>query len=51
MDNSTIRYHLGMAYLKNGNREEAKRELKRALDLNHKFPEAEEAKTTLQAIK
>jgi len=26
-----VRYHLGMAYFKNGNKEDAKRELKKAL--------------------
>ena len=50
-DNPTIRYHLGMAYFKNGNKEEAKRELRKALDLDPKFSGAEEAKATLQAIR
>jgi Tfp pilus assembly protein PilF len=40
-----------MAYFKNGNKEDAKRELKKALELNPKFPGAEEAKDTLNKLK
>jgi len=50
-DNPVIRYHLGMAYYKNGNEEDAKRELKKALELNPKFPGAEEAKGVLEKLK
>jgi tetratricopeptide (TPR) repeat protein len=50
-DNPIMRYHLGMAYFKNGDKEEAKRELKRALALDSKFPGAEEAKDTLSKLK
>ena len=32
MDNPAMRYHLGMAYFKNGDTENAKRELKRPLN-------------------
>mgnify|MGYP001359605279 FL=1 len=47
---AAIRYHLGMAYLKNGDKGNAKKELKRALELSPKFPGAEEAKTALQSL-
>jgi Flp pilus assembly protein TadD len=50
-DNPAMRYHLGMAYYKNGNKEEAKRELKKALELDPKFIGAEEAKEVLQSLK
>jgi Tfp pilus assembly protein PilF len=40
-----------MAYFKNGDKEDAKRELKKALELDPKFPGAEEAKNTLTQIK
>ena len=49
--NPFMRYHLGMAYYKNGNKEEAKRELKKALALDPRFPGAEEAKKTIEEIK
>jgi len=50
-NNPVIRYHLGMAYYKNGENELAKNELKKALELDPKFPGAEEAKSTLTKIK
>jgi Tfp pilus assembly protein PilF len=43
-----MRYHLGMAYYKNGNKENAKKELKRALELDSKFEGMEDAKATLK---
>jgi Tfp pilus assembly protein PilF len=46
-----MRYHLGMAYFKNGDKGNAKAELRKALELNPKFPGAEEAKNTLTQIK
>ena len=45
-----IRYHLGMAYLKNDNKPMAKKELAKAIELNPKFPGAEEAKATLKGL-
>ncbi len=42
--NPTIRYHLGMAYYKNGFQREAIVEIQNALKINNTFPEAEEAK-------
>ena len=50
-DNPIVRYHLGMAYYKDGKKEEAKQELKKALELDPKFPGAEEAKATLKEMK
>jgi Tfp pilus assembly protein PilF len=40
-----------VAYYKNGDQELAKKELKRALELDPKFAGAEEAKNTLTQIK
>jgi len=50
-DNAIMRYHLGMAYFKNGDKEDAKRELKKALELDPKFDGAPEAKDTLSKLK
>jgi tetratricopeptide (TPR) repeat protein len=50
-DNPLMRYHLGMAYFKNGDKGNAKAELRKALELNPRFPGAEEAKDTLTQIK
>jgi Tfp pilus assembly protein PilF len=50
-NNPMMRYHLGMAYFKNGEKENAKRELKKALELDSKFQGAEEAKEVLSKVK
>ncbi len=51
LDKSAIvRYHLGMAYYKNGDREMAKKELATALSLGANFAGADEARSTLKAI-
>jgi Tfp pilus assembly protein PilF len=50
-DNPVVRYHLGMAYFKSGDKGNAKTELKKALELNPKFPGADEAKDTLAKLK
>jgi Tfp pilus assembly protein PilF len=50
-DNSMMRYHLGMAYYKNGDKEFAKKELRKALELDPKFSGAEEAKDILEKLK
>jgi tetratricopeptide (TPR) repeat protein len=42
-----IHYHLGMAYYKNGEKDLAKKELNKALQLSKDFPGSEEAKKTL----
>ncbi len=41
---ATVHYHLGMAYYKNGQVEQAKKELSRALQIDPNFPGAAEAK-------
>jgi tetratricopeptide (TPR) repeat protein len=43
-------YHLGMAYLKNGEKDQAKRSLAEALKLSASFPGADEAKRTLSTL-
>jgi Tfp pilus assembly protein PilF len=40
-----------MAYYKNGDKDLAEKELKKALELDPKFPGAEEAKEALSKIK
>jgi Flp pilus assembly protein TadD len=49
-NNAIIHYHLGMAYYKNGEGAKAKEELKRSLELDPKFPGADEAKATFQKL-
>ena len=46
-----VRYHLGMSYYKNGNRDLAKQELSAALNINPGFPGADEARATLNQLK
>lgn len=50
-DQPSVRYHLGMAYYKNGNRDLAKKELSAALKINSGFAGADEARATLNNIK
>jgi len=50
-DQSMMRYHLGMAYYKNGDKELAKIELRKALELDPKFSGAEDAKDTLARLR
>ena len=50
-NNPMMRYHLGMAYYKNGEKENARRELKKALELNPKFSGSEETKEVLSKLK
>lgn len=49
--NPTIRYHHGMVLEKKGDRKKAAEELKAALSLGGDFPEAKEAKKTLDSMK
>jgi tetratricopeptide (TPR) repeat protein len=51
IDNTTMRYHLGMAYYKNGEKENARRELKKALELGSKFQWVGEGKEVLLKLK
>ena len=46
-----VRYHLGMAYYKKGNRDLAKKELSAALKINSGFAGADEARAVLNALK
>jgi tetratricopeptide (TPR) repeat protein len=48
-DNATVRYHLGMAYFRNGDKDKARVELTAALKLGS-FEAEEEAKRTLREI-
>ncbi len=48
--NPTVRYHLGMAYLKAGRAEDARAELTEALNLSQSFPEAADARRALENI-
>ncbi len=50
-DNPTMRYHLGMAYYKNGDKENARRELKKAVALDPRFSGSEETKEVLSKLK
>jgi tetratricopeptide (TPR) repeat protein len=49
--NPIIHYHLGLAFVKNGNLHEARRSLLEALKLDPAFRGAENARTTLASIK
>ena len=49
--NPTSQYHLGLAYLKDGQQREAQQALQRALKLNPTFGAAEDAKRVLGTIK
>lgn len=45
-----LRYHLGMAYLKNNKTDKAKEELSKALSTQARFPGREEAESALSAL-
>jgi tetratricopeptide (TPR) repeat protein len=49
-DHPVMRYHLGMAYYKNGDRDQAKIELRKALALNSEFPCCDEARAMLKIL-
>jgi tetratricopeptide (TPR) repeat protein len=49
--NPLVHYHLGLAYLKNGDRAQAAKSLRQALQLNPTFKDADDAKRTLESIK
>jgi len=46
-----VQYHYGMAQYMNGDKDGAKKNLQAALKLTDKFPGADEAKKTLEALK
>jgi tetratricopeptide (TPR) repeat protein len=46
-----VRYHLGLAYLKNGDRPQAREALQQALQLNPKFSASDDARRMLATIK
>ena len=46
----SVRYHLGMAYVSVGRREDARKELQEALALSHSFTGVDEAARTLRAL-
>jgi len=46
----TIRYHLGLAYIRNGMNGEARKEIEGALKMTKHFPDAEEAKKILKGL-
>ena len=49
--NAVYSYHLGMAYLKNGNTDQAREALTRALDLNPDMPQASEINSVIQELR
>lgn len=49
-DEPTIRYHLGLAYIRNGMKGEARKEIEGALKMTKHFPDAEEAKKILKGL-
>ena len=49
--NPVVRYHLGMAYYKKGDKELAKKELLASLKIDDKYAGSEEAKKTLKELK
>ncbi|MEK7306362.1 MAG: tetratricopeptide repeat protein, partial [Nitrospirota bacterium] len=48
--NPLVRYHLGMAYYKNGDKDQAKKELAASLKQSSNYPGADEAKKVLQEL-
>ena len=49
-ENATVRYHLGMSYLKKGDTEKARQELEKALSLDSSFDGSDEAKKALAGL-
>jgi len=49
--NPSVHYHLGLAYLKNGDQKEARKSLEQALKLDPKFASADDVKRVLAGIK
>jgi tetratricopeptide (TPR) repeat protein len=49
-NNPIARYHLGLAYYGKGEKEQALKELSRAIELNDNFPGANRAKELIEEI-
>jgi len=49
-ESAIMRYHLGMAWMQNGNAEAAEKELSRALEIRSSFPGADEAREVLAIL-
>ena len=49
-DNATVKYHLGLAYFKKGEKEKAKEALEKALSLDGSFKGADEARKLLSEL-
>ncbi|MFZ0484580.1 MAG: tetratricopeptide repeat protein, partial [Desulfobacterales bacterium] len=49
-DNAMVRFHLGLTYYKKGDKDRAKTELKKALDLDQNFDKADEARQLLKGF-
>ena len=49
-DNPTVRYHLALAYQLKGDSQNARRELKAALESGQQFPEQDAARRMLEGI-
>ena len=49
-ENATVRYHLGMSHLKNGDKEKARQELEKALSLDSSFEGSAEATNALAGL-
>ena len=49
--NPLYHYHLGMAYAKSGDNDNARASLQRALQLSAAFPEAADARRTLESLR
>ena len=49
-DNAMVRFHLGLTYYNKGDKDRAKTELKKALDLDQHFDEADEARRILSNL-
>lgn len=49
-DNPIVHFHLGLAYNKKGDKELARKELSRALEINKEFPGADIAQTLLEEL-
>jgi Tfp pilus assembly protein PilF len=49
-ENASVRYHLGMAYFKKGDKQKARTELEKAVGLSASFEGADEARAVLKGM-